>query len=170
MKDFTKNPLTFTSYGVIKWVCEPIHTHTNPWGRWKWHIYANTRLTAHFMCGLMSDLVICKFRKKYSHTWHWMSLLRPGVIKQHKPNPAHVQFWQGYCNVTCLARTVCMYWMKRYVYHSFSITAFNKWCIDNKSTQRAQTSSAKTAHYPHIARVPDQHEDPDHPKHLINCS
>ena len=24
--------------------------------------------------------------KKYGHTWHRMSLLRPGVIKQHKPN------------------------------------------------------------------------------------
>ena len=35
---------------------------TNPRGRLKWP-YAVTRLTAHFMCGLMSDLVICKFRK-----------------------------------------------------------------------------------------------------------
>ena len=26
--------------------------------------YANTKLTAHFMCGLMSDLVICTFRNK----------------------------------------------------------------------------------------------------------
>ena len=25
--------------------------------------------------------------QKYGHTWHRMSLLRPGVIKQHKPNP-----------------------------------------------------------------------------------
>ena len=25
--------------------------------------YAISRLTAHFMCGLLSDLVICKFRK-----------------------------------------------------------------------------------------------------------
>ena len=23
---------------------------------------------------------------EYGHTWHWMSLLRPGVIKQYKPN------------------------------------------------------------------------------------
>ena len=29
---------------------------------------ANTRLTAHFMCGLMFDLAICKFKKKYGHT------------------------------------------------------------------------------------------------------
>ena len=36
--------------------------HANPWGRFKWP-YAITRLTAHFTCGLMSDLVICKFRK-----------------------------------------------------------------------------------------------------------
>ena len=26
------------------------------------------------------------FMKKYGHTWHRMSLLRPDVIKQHKPN------------------------------------------------------------------------------------
>ena len=39
-----------------------IYTHTNPWGRLKWP-YAITRLTSHFMCGLMSDPVICKLRK-----------------------------------------------------------------------------------------------------------
>ena len=60
-------------------------THSHPRGISKWP-YANARLTAHFMCGLMSDLAICKFKKKYGHTWHRMSLLRPGVIKQHKPN------------------------------------------------------------------------------------
>ena len=43
-------------------------------------IYAITRLTANYMCGLMSDLLICNFRKKYGHTWHWMSLLRPWPI------------------------------------------------------------------------------------------
>ena len=52
--------------GVIKWVCSPIHTHTNPWGRLAWS-YAIFRLTAHFMCGLISDLVICKFRKVWSY-------------------------------------------------------------------------------------------------------
>ena len=31
---------------------------------------------------------------KYGHTWHWMFLLRPGVIKQHKPN----QTWLWYSN------------------------------------------------------------------------
>ena len=39
-----------------------MYTHTNPWGRLKWP-YAITRLTAHFVCGLMADLVICKSRK-----------------------------------------------------------------------------------------------------------
>ena len=42
--------------------CVSIHTYTNPRGRLKWPC-AITRLTTHFMCGLMSDLVICKFRK-----------------------------------------------------------------------------------------------------------
>ena len=45
-----------------------------------------TRLTAHVTCGLMSDLIFCKHRKEYNYTWHRMSLLRLGVIKQHKPN------------------------------------------------------------------------------------
>ena len=51
--------------------------------KWMWSS-AIIKLTAHFMCGLMSDLVTCKHRKEYGYTWHWMSFLRPGVIKQHK--------------------------------------------------------------------------------------
>ena len=58
------------------------------------------------MCGLPSDLVICKFRKcMVIHAWHRMSSLRPGVIKQHKSNttippatippplPMHIWMW-----------------------------------------------------------------------------
>ena len=61
--------------------------------------YAITRLTAYLMCGLMSNLVICKFWKKHGHTWHRMSLLRPGVIKQRKPKPIHYQGrqWRTEC-------------------------------------------------------------------------
>ena len=44
---------------------------------------AITRLTAHFTCDLMSALVIYNHRKD-GYTWHWMSFLRPGGIKQHK--------------------------------------------------------------------------------------
>ena len=32
---------------------------------------------------------------------------------------------------------------------------------------------AKAAHYPHVTRIPDlenQHDEPDQPKHLTNCS
>ena len=47
---------------MIKWVCYPMYTRTNPWGKVKWP-YAITGLTAHFMCGLMFDLVFCNFRK-----------------------------------------------------------------------------------------------------------
>ena len=32
------------------------------------HKPAITRLTAHFICGLMSDLMICKDSKEYDHT------------------------------------------------------------------------------------------------------
>ena len=74
--------------GVIKvsmLVHTMIHTHTNPWGRLKWP-YAITRLTANFMCGLMSDLLNCRFRKTMVTQDNRMPLLKPGVIKQHKPN------------------------------------------------------------------------------------
>ena len=37
-------------------------THMNPWGKLNWP-YAITRLTAHFMCWLMFDLVICNYRQ-----------------------------------------------------------------------------------------------------------
>ena len=47
---------------VIKWVCWPIHTHTNPWGRLKWP-YAVIKLTDHLKCGLALDLMIFKLRK-----------------------------------------------------------------------------------------------------------
>ena len=33
--------------------------------------------------------LFANFKKKYGHTWHRMSLLRPDVIKQHKPLEAH---------------------------------------------------------------------------------
>ena len=43
-----------------------VHSETirdgNPWERLKWP-NSITRLTAHFICGLMSDMVICKFWK-----------------------------------------------------------------------------------------------------------
>ena len=45
--------------------------------------------------------------------------------------------------------------------------------MSNASTQRAQTSLAKTAHYQYCAWIPDlesQHGDPDHPPKLIRCS
>ena len=52
-------------------------------GEIKWSS-AITRLTAHLICDLMSHLVICEQWKEYGHTWHWMSLQRPGVNKWHK--------------------------------------------------------------------------------------
>ena len=49
--------------------------------------YAITRLTAHFVCVpdvWSGDLQVYH---KYDHAWHWMSLLRSGVIKQYKLKP-----------------------------------------------------------------------------------
>ena len=45
---------------------------------------AITRLTAHVMCALVSDLVICKRRKEHGHTGHQISSPRPFFFKQHK--------------------------------------------------------------------------------------
>ena len=67
------------------------HPHKPPWKN-KWPS-AIIRLTAHFMCGLMSDLVIFKHRKEHGRTQHRMSLLKPSVIKQHKPNPLFILYY-----------------------------------------------------------------------------
>ena len=63
-----------------------IYTHTKPGGRLKWS-YAKSPGWQPTLC--VAWCLICWFAlayKKYGHTWHRMSLLRPGVIKQHKPN------------------------------------------------------------------------------------
>ena len=39
-----------------------VHAHANRFERLKWP-YAIARMIAHFMCALMSDLVVCKFRQ-----------------------------------------------------------------------------------------------------------
>ena len=51
-------------------------------------IHAITRLTAHFTAWCMMWWFASL--EKYGHTWDRMSLLRPGVIKQHKPKPIHL--------------------------------------------------------------------------------
>ena len=44
-----------------------MHAQTNKRGRLKYPS-AITRMSVHFVCGLMSDLVICKIRKQYART------------------------------------------------------------------------------------------------------
>ena len=84
--------------GLIKWVCQPIHTHTNKISGAISNHQADSPLSMwpdvssdfffckhrHFTFGLMSALVNCKLRKEYGHTWRWISLLKPGVTYQHK--------------------------------------------------------------------------------------
>ena len=58
-------------------------THTKPGVRLKWS-YAKSPGWQPTLC--VAWCLICWFAlayKKYGHTWHRMSLLRPGVIKQH---------------------------------------------------------------------------------------
>ena len=57
---------------------EYVNQQDQPTRKIKWPS-AIIRLTAHFTC-VLSDLEIFK----YGHTWHPMSRLRPGVLKQHK--------------------------------------------------------------------------------------
>ena len=53
----------------VKWVCYSIHTHTNPWGKlWSDHMQSpGWQPTLWIMYGLISDLMICKFRKVWSY-------------------------------------------------------------------------------------------------------
>ena len=88
-------PSELTIFHHVSQSTNPI-THTylhKPPRKMKWPSTI-TRLTAHFTCSVMSDLVISKLRKNMViHNTEWTifltSLLRPGVIKQHKPNPNH---------------------------------------------------------------------------------
>ena len=52
-------------------------THPYPHKSQRKWISAITRLTVHYTCDLMSDVVICKHRIECGHTWHWLSLLKP---------------------------------------------------------------------------------------------
>ena len=100
IKSTTEN---YTS-GVIKWVCQSICTHKNPGGILKWP-YAKSPGWQPTLC--VAWCLICWFAlvyKKYGHTWHRMSLLRPDVIKQHKPPLKsgfdillHYTSWLVYC-------------------------------------------------------------------------
>ena len=72
-----------------------IYTHTKPGGRLKWP-YAKSPGWQPTLCAAWCP--ICWFAlayKKYGHTWHWMSFLRPGVIKQHKPNQISIMLKFG---------------------------------------------------------------------------
>ena len=60
-----------------------IVTHTHPQNPEEDYM-AIYRLTAHFIWGVMSELMICKHGKEYGYTWHRMPLPRSGVTKQHK--------------------------------------------------------------------------------------
>ena len=55
--------------------------------------YAITRLTAYFMCGLTSDLVICTFRKVWSYRhWNQISLNNTKPINSISPTSSLWQF------------------------------------------------------------------------------
>ena len=80
---------SFSRHYLVSFISSltPIHTHINSWGRLQWlYMYAITRLTTH-LC--VASCLIWWFAslEKYGHTWHRMSLLKLGVIKEHNTNP-----------------------------------------------------------------------------------
>ena len=84
--------------------------HTNPWGRLKWP-YWTTRLTAHFMCGLMSHLMICKFRK--SMVIHDIECSFWNQVSLNNTNPALFE-WYWLFNFGSVGRNT------GYISHFFS--------------------------------------------------
>ena len=80
------------------------HTHTNP-RRLKWS-YAITWMTAYFICGLMSDRVICKLRK--SMVIHDTECPNWDQVPLKKKKKAHTVWWK--CSPICvtLQQTTCI--------------------------------------------------------------
>ena len=81
-------------------------TRTNPWGRLKWPS-AITRLTAHFMCGLMSDMVICKFRK--SMVIHDTECPYWDQVSLNNPNPNPFCSWTAMTHLDVYTQAVCVH-------------------------------------------------------------
>ena len=95
--------------------------------------YAITRLTAHFMCGLMSDLVFCKHKKEDDQTWHWMPLLNQLSLNNTNTVLAlHVSTME--CNSKGQALFWCQlvfgpFWAFLVLVLPFYIFRWNKGCI-----------------------------------------
>ena len=96
--------------GGIKWVCGLIHTHTIPQGRLKWP-YAVTRRTTHFMCGLMSDLVICKFGT--SIVIHDTKCPFWDKVSQNNTNQTHTHSNDCFVYIFRRGWTKWLYWQAR---------------------------------------------------------
>ena len=114
--------------GVISEYVNP-YTHTNPRGRLKWP-YANTRLTAHIICGLMSDLVICNFRKSMvihdteCPYWNQVSL---NNTNQTKPVRWSLQLEQPYH--LCWLKLLTMVCQHYYVYCQLLLSSWSSYCL-----------------------------------------
>ena len=86
-------------------------THTNP--------HKPPRKTKVIICNHQADSQFyvrpdiwsgdLQVKKKYAHTWHRMSSLRPGVIKQHIPNQTPVRWCEHtlFPQVSDQARLTC---------------------------------------------------------------
>ena len=87
---FTRKALLWVNYSAVnpyRWYCEYVNPYIiypqKPLRKCKWPS-TFTEMTAHFMCGLTSDLLICKHRVRSYVTLNVLTeTMRPGVIKQH---------------------------------------------------------------------------------------
>ena len=120
---FNKSNLMCVSPDVssvpIKWVCGLIHTHTIPQGRLKWP-YAITRRTTHFMCGLMSDLVICKFGT--SMVIHDTKCPFWDKVSQNNTKQTHTHSNEWFVYIFRRDWTKWLYWQARH-----GVTRIAKW-------------------------------------------
>ena len=105
--------------GGIKWVCGLIHTHTIPQGRLKWP-YAVTRQTTHLMCGLMSDLVICKLGT--SIVIHDTKCPFWDKVSQNNTNQTHTHSNDCFVYIFRRGWTKWLYWQARH-----GVTRIARW-------------------------------------------
>ena len=105
--------------GEIKWVCGLIHTHTIPQGRLKWP-YAVTKRTTHFMCGLMSDLVISKFGT--SIVIHDTKCPFWDKVSQNNTNQTHTHSNDCFVYIFRRGWAKWLYWQARH-----GVTRIAKW-------------------------------------------
>ena len=85
-------------------------------------------LAVQLTCDLMSPLVIYT-QRECGHTWHWMSLLRPGVIKKHKTQPQ--TFFTSLCWHLVITSVIFLRKVIEWPRKHTEVHGFEKWKSNN---------------------------------------